>query len=165
MNKLLCGKIVNTHGVRGEVKIECYCDYDVFEKIKDLYVENTAYNVVARRMHKGFFLVALEGIEDVECAMALKGKEIYGDKGAIKLPKGHFFFSDIYGFEVYDHRTEQIIGTLKEVRENPANMLYVIDCAGVECMIPAIEPFSLGADFEQRRLNVKTIEGMLPNEN
>jgi len=163
---LEAGKIVNTHGVRGEVKIMPWADSPEFlQKIKTLYVGGEAVKVTASRVHKGFVLCKLEGVDDVNAAMALKNKEVTADRDAIRLPKGHFFYSDIYGFDVYDFRHQAVIGTLKEVREYPTGMMYVIACQGGECLLPEVDAFYKGVDFEKKQVLVETIVGMLPNEN
>ena len=165
MKLLSCGKVVNTHGIRGEVKIDNYCDDDFFAKVKNIFIGGEPYKVVSSRNHKGFALVTLQGIDSVEKAMALKNKEVTADRDAIRLPKGHFFYSDIYGFDVYDFRHQAVIGTLKEVREYPTGMMYVIACQGGECLLPEVDAFYKGVDFEKKQVLVETIVGMLPNEN
>ena len=73
--------------------------------------------------------------------------------------------SDIIGFSVYDTRTEQIIGTLEEVRPSPASDLYCIATPRGQVLIPAVPAFVHRVDFENRRLELNTIPGMRPDEN
>ena len=73
--------------------------------------------------------------------------------------------SDVIGFSVYDTRTEQIIGTLEEVRPSPASDLYCIATPRGQVLIPAVPAFVHRVDFENRRLELNTIPGMLPDEN
>ena len=126
--KLLeCGKIVNTHGIRGELKVDNYCDDGFFKKIKTVLIGGTEYKIKAVRNHGAFVLLTLEGIETVEQAMLLKNKAITIPRADLKLKKGEYLYQDIYGFDVYDLRTETTIGKLKEVLERPASMVYVLD--------------------------------------
>ncbi len=162
--KIECGKILNTHGVRGEVKAEAYCDPALLRKLKTLTVGGKDYTLAGLRMHGDFLLLTLEGVDTVEAAMPLKGKVITVPREALPLKKGEYLYQDIYGFSVYDARTEQVIGTLAEVLERPASMLYRVEGPKGEVLIPAAQPFYLGVDFEHKRLNVRTIEGMLPDE-
>ena len=83
----------------------------------------------------------------------------------VRLEKGQYLYRDLYGFSVYDQRSGQTIGTLREVLERPASMVYVIDCGGAEVLVPAVPPFHQGVDLEGRVLTIRTIEGMLPHEN
>ena len=165
MDILECGKVLNTHGIRGEIKVDNYCDEGFFKKIKTVLIGGAEYRVKAARDHGAFVLLTLDGIETVEQAMLLKGKPVTVPRSALKLKKGEYLYQDIYGFSVYDLRTEATIGTLKEVLERPASMVYVIDCDGTEILIPAVEPFHQGVDLEAKVLTLHTIEGMLPHEN
>lgn len=167
MTLLEAGKILNTHGVRGELKIENYCDDEIFfKKIKTIYIDSLPYNIISKRPHKNFILVVLENIDTVEKAMALKNKVIYFDKDTIKLNKGQFFISDIIGFGVFDERTDKSIGKLERVDELPRTRLYVIkNDNNNEILIPDVPDFIKNIDFESCTITVSTIEGMLPDEN
>ena len=165
MDILECGKVLNTHGIRGELKVANYCDDGFFKKIKTVLIGGTEYKIKAVRNHGAFVLLTLEGIETVEQAMLLKNKAITIPRADLKLKKGEYLYQDIYGFDVYDLRTETTIGKLKEVLERPASMVYVLDCDGQEVLIPAVAPFHQGVDLEKQVLTLRTIEGMLPNEN
>ena len=96
--------------------------------------------------------------------MSLKGKTVIADRKDIDMPRGHVFYSDLYGFEVYDRRTEKIIGTLREVRESTASMLYIIDSEKGEILVPDVPAFSRGYDVKKKIIEIETIEGMLPDE-
>lgn len=167
MKLLEAGKIVNTHGVKGEIKIENYCDDELFfKKIKTLYVDSLPYKIISQRPHKHFILAVLENIDTVEKAMSLKNKTVYFDKDAIKLSKGQFFISDIMGFDVFDDRTGKIIGVLSRVDELPSTRLYVIkNSDNAEILIPDVPDFIKIIEFENKTIKVSTIEGMLPDEN
>lgn len=163
---LECGRIINTHGIKGEVKIDPWCDSpELLEQLSCLYIDGKAYALEQSRPHKHFALCKLAGIDTPEAAMALKNKTVYLDKSQIELEDGAYFIADILGFEAYDTRTQQVIGILQEVREAPAADLYVIEGKGGQVLIPAVPAFVEQVDFESRRLVLKTIEGMLPNEN
>lgn len=164
MKPVECGKIVNTHGIAGEVKIENYCDDGFFKRIAAVTVGTEKYKILSSRTHKGFVLAKLEGVNTVEAAMSLKGKTVIADRKDIDMPRGHVFYSDLYGFEVYDRRTEKIIGTLREVRESTASMLYIIDSEKGEILVPDVPAFSRGYDVKKRIIEIETIEGMLPDE-
>ena len=74
MDILECGKVLNTHGVRGELKVDNYCDEGFFKKIKNITIGGVEYHIKAARDHGAFVLLTLDGIETVEQAMLLKGK-------------------------------------------------------------------------------------------
>lgn len=166
MSLLEAGKIINTHGVKGEVKIENYCDdAEFFKKIKTLFIQGAPYKILAQRPHKGFILALLEGVDTIEAAIALKNKVVYFEREAVKLPKGSYFLSDILGFSVFDARLNSVIGTLKRVDELPASQVYVVETNEGEVLVPAVKAFVTGIDFDKKQVNIATIYGMMPHEN
>ncbi len=164
MEILECGKVLNTHGVRGELKVDNYCDEGFFKKVKQVTIGAGQYTVKSSRDHGAFVLLTLEGIETVEQAMVLKGKSVTIPRADLKLKKGEYLYQDLYGFDVFDTRTNAVIGKLREVLERPAHMVYAIDSQAGEILVPAIAPFHQSVDLEKGVLTLQTIEGMLPNE-
>ncbi|MBQ2866087.1 MAG: 16S rRNA processing protein RimM [Clostridia bacterium] len=159
-----CGRIVNTHGIAGEVKIENYCDEGFYKRISRITAGSESFEVLSSRTHKGFVLARLEGVNTVEDAMRLKGKTVFANREDIDMPRGHVFYSDLYGFDVYDRRVQRVIGKLKEVRESTASMLYIIESEGKEILVPDVPAFSRGYDLRKQTVEIETIEGMLPDE-
>lgn len=95
------GKIVNTHGVRGEVKIQVWLDSPEFmRRFKTLYIDSKPVRLLSSREHKGFLIAMLEGVEDINAAMSLKNKTVYIDRADAKLKKGEYFLCDIIGSRV-----------------------------------------------------------------
>ena len=165
MNQTIeCGRIINTHGIAGEVKIDSYCDEGFFKRISRISTGSETFEVLSSRSHKGFVLARLQGINTVEDAMRLKGKAIFADRKDIDMPRGHVFYSDLYGFDVFDRRVQRVIGKLREVRESTASMLYIIESEGREILVPDVPAFSRGYDLEKQTVEIETIEGMLPDE-
>lgn len=153
------GKIVNTHGVSGEVKIEVWLDSPQFMKrFARLFVAGKELRVLSARVQKDFLLVRLEGVEDVNAAMTLKGKVVSIDRDDAQLPAGHFFLQDIIGAEVVDEQGRRV-GRLSEVLERPASLIYVVQ-GETEHLIPAVPEFILATDAEAGRITVRLIEGM-----
>lgn len=156
---LEAGKIVNTHGVRGEVKIMPWADSPEFlQKIKTLYVGGEAVKVTASRVHKGAVLAKLEGVDDVNAAMALKNKVVHISRKDVKLPRGSFFIADIIGARVVTEDGTEL-GTLADVMEMPAQNIYLVK-GEREIMIPAVEEFILKTDVKNGVITVRLIEGM-----
>ena len=106
---LECGKIVNTHGIRGEVKIQPWCDSPEFlKKFKTLYIDGAAKRVLSARVHKDCLIVLFDGVADVNDAMRLKNKVVLLDREDAKLPKGSYFIQDILGLPVYDEEKGEL---------------------------------------------------------
>lgn len=153
------GRITNTHGVNGEVKIEVWLDSPAFlKKFGRIFLEGQERKVLSARTHKDFLITKLEGVEDVNAAMALKGKTVHILRSDAKLPKGGYFLQDIIGAHVQDERGREI-GRLTEVLERPASNIYVVQGAA-EHLIPAVPEFILSTDPEAGVITVRLIEGM-----
>ena len=160
------GKIINTHGVRGELKLDPWCEPgEVFEGLSQVYIDGRPVSVRGWRLHQRFVLLTLEGVGDMDAAAALKNRVVSARRDEIELPEGQYFYSDLFGFDVYDSRTGAVIGVLCDVRELPGGDLYVIRGEKGEILVPAVPAFEEGVDFDSRRLLLRTIEGMLPDEN
>ena len=153
------GKIVNTHGVRGEVKIEVWLDdAQMLKRCGRVFLGDAEKKIVSAREHKGFLIAALEGVEDVNAAMALKGRVVRIDRADARLPEGSFFLQDILGASVVDERGAEI-GKLAEVLELPGNRVYVVK-GETEHLIPAVPAFILNTDADAGVITVRLIEGM-----
>ena len=153
------GRITNTHGVAGEVKIEVWLDSPQFMKrFPRIYIDGRPLALRSARVHKQFLLCALEGVEDVNAAMTLKGKTVYIDRGDAKLPAGAYFLQDLIGAQVVDEQGKEI-GVLTEVMERPASNIYVVK-GETEHLIPAVPEFIMSTDIEAGRITVRLIEGM-----
>ena len=153
------GKIVNTHGVTGEVKIEVWLDSPAFFKtFKRLFINGAEKKILSAREHKQFIIARLEGVEDLNAAMALKGKTVEILRADARMKDGEFFVQDILGFTVVDE-DGHTVGKLVDAFETPASMLYVVK-GEREHLIPAVREFILGIDAEKEEIRVHLIEGM-----
>lgn len=160
MEKYLeAGKIVNTHGIKGEVKIQPWVDSAEFlGSFRRLFIDGRPLKLLEGRVQKGFLIAHLEGVEDVNAAMVLKGKTVYIDRSEAKLPKGHFFLQDIYGASVRDEAGNEL-GILTDVLEAPAANVYVVT-GSREILIPAVPEFIINTDVANKVVTVRLIEGM-----
>ena len=158
---LEAGQIVNTHGIQGEVKIVPWCDSPEFLlQFGTLYLDGTPVRVRAARVHKGNVLAALEGVADVNAAMALKGKIVSIDRSGVVLPEGRHFIADLLGLEVLDAGSGEKLGVVADVLTPPAHEVYVVRGGGKEYMIPAVDEFVKEIDVDGGFIRVKLIEGM-----
>ena len=156
---LEAGRIINTHGVRGELKAEAWTDEPgILAGLKTLYLEGQPRRVEGGRVHKGFVLLKLEGIDTVEDAMALKGKVLTADRKDIPLEPGAWFLQDAIGRPVVDEEGSEL-GTLADILDYPAGRIYVVR-GKAEHLIPEQGGFIRSFDPETGRLTVRLIEGM-----
>ena len=154
------GRIINTHGVAGEVKIEVWLDSpQFFKSFKTLYLKSgEALKVLSAKTHKGFVIAKIEGIEDINAAMRLKGKDVSIRRSDAALPRGAFFLQDIIGAKVVTEEGEEV-GILKDIMETPASNIYVVK-GETEHLIPAVPEFILNTNVDEGIITVHLIEGM-----
>jgi len=158
---LEAGKIVNTHGVRGEVRLMPWADSPEFlQEFETLYIDGAPVKLLSARVHKNFLIVKLEGVSTIEAAIALKNKLIYISREDVELPPGDFFIQDILGFSVVDEKGIQI-GTLKEILPRPSGDVYVVAAEdGAERLIPDVPAFMLEKNLDGGFIRVRLIEGL-----
>ncbi len=143
-------KIINTHGVRGAVKLDPWCDSpETLKKIKTLYLENgTSFAVSGVKMLGGGFVVlSLSGVETVEDAIKLKNKILLAKREDIPLADGAHFICDLIGLPVKDFETGKVYGVLSDVIQPALQEIYVVKTEnGNTVMVPNVPAFVHHAD-------------------
>ena len=154
-----CGQIVNTHGVRGEVRIVPWADSpDFLCRFSTLYLDGAPRRVLSSRVHKGSVIAKLDGVDTVEEAMLLRDKTVQINRADARLPEGSFFLADIIGLKAVDEGG-RTLGTLKEVLSPSVQQVYVIE-GEREIMVPAVPEFILETNIAGGYIKVRLIEGM-----
>lgn len=162
---LECGKIVNTHGVKGAIKLESWCDTPAdLASLKKVFLkkggEYVCHKVKKASVFKQFVLMEIDGVNDIDTAMLLKGTVVYADREDIAIDEDAFFIADIIGLDVIDLESGEKIGTLSDVLNLGASDLYEIKTANGKKLIPAVPEFIKEVDLE-KGIFVSLIEGML----
>ena len=155
------GEIVNTHGVRGEVKVLCWLDApEMLCEFDRCRIAGKDYEMESVRVQKTCNLVKLRGVDTMEDAQKLRGKvlELYRED----IDGEVIFAAELIGVEVYAEGEN--IGTIREVLDYPGNSVYVVR-GEHEYMIPAVKQFILSTDMENNTMQVRLIEGMRSDEN
>ena len=149
---LEAGKIVNTHGVRGEVRIQPWADDAAFLLgFRTFYIDGAPVPVAHSRVHKGMLVVKFQGVDDVNAAMTLKNRVVSIARADVTLPDGQYFQQDLLGIAVETDAGETI-GTLRD-------SVYVVQGAR-EVLIPDRPEFVRSIDPDAGRMVVHLIEGM-----
>ena len=157
------GKITNVHGLMGEVRVQPWADSpDFLCQFKTLYVDKTHWPVQVERarVHKNMVILKLNGVTDVNGALAMRNAVLYIDRDDANLPKGSFFLADIYGLEVRDAETDEVLGKVADILTPPANNVYVVRGGKREIMIPAVDQFVKEINVDEGYMKVALIEGM-----
>ena len=162
---LECGKIVNTHGVKGAVKIESWCDSpDVLADLERVFFrEGDRYreaSVKKASVFKQFVLMEIEGIESLDDAMLYKNRTLYAARDDFDLEEGDYFIADLIGLPVIHAENGHVYGKLTEVINRGASDIYVVETEAGERMMPAVDEFVKHVDIE-KGIFVCPIEGML----
>ena len=155
---LEAGKIVSTHGVRGEVKILPWADdADFLVGLPRVFVAGREYAVQHSRVQKTCVLMKLAGIDDVDTAAKFREQVVRIHRDDVELPEGSVFIADLIGLRVIADGEE--IGKVTDILSMPGNDVYVVT-GSREYLIPAVPEFILERNLEEGFVRVKLIEGM-----
>jgi len=163
---LLCAKIVNTHGVMGEMKAICLADSPAFfKKIKTLYIGNTPYALKSIKEHNGNLLLRLDGVDNMDKAELLKGRDVFVKReDAPPLPKGRYYIVDLIGLSVIKDDGEKI-GEISDVFGTGSNDVYEVKSEnGKKYYIPVIDDVVKEIDIEGKKVLITPLKGLLDDE-
>ena len=163
---LEAGKVVTTHGVRGEMKLELWCDgVNFLKKVGRLYPSaqgGRAYKIVSIRAQGQMALLQLEGVDDMDAARALRGQVFYFDRNDATLPAGRWYVADLIGCEVRDADTGRVYGVVTSVDHPGAQDIYTVKAPnGKEYMFPGVDAFLKERNPPEGYLLVTPIPGLL----
>ncbi len=160
-----CGKIINTHGCHGGLKLESWCNTpEILADLRKLYIKNSdsycEYKVVKASVFKQFVVMTLNNVSSMDDALALKDAVVYAKRADFELEDGEFFITDLYGLDVIDSKTGKVYGKISEVINRGASDIYVVNTPKGEKMIPAVSEFVDRIELD-RGIYITPIEGML----
>ncbi len=162
-NTFLIGKIVNTQGVHGEMRvIPTTDDITRFELLDSVLIDSKEYSIENVRYHKQFILLKLKGIDDMTTAERYKTKEVrIPEDMALPCGEDEYYIKDLYGMKVVDE-DENELGEIKDIMFTGANDVYIIKPkTGKEILIPAIKECILKVDTENKVMHIHLMEGLV----
>jgi len=163
VHKMLCvGEIVNTHGVKGELKIIPLVD-DVNDLLDYTYyfIDDKKYEVENVRFHKNFILIKLVGIDDINFAERFKGKFLELSREELKpLPEGRYYICDLIGVKVIDEVLGEL-GIISEVFNTGSNDVYVVEYMSKPLCIPDIDGVVKDVDLDNGIMTVILPKGLI----
>ena len=159
------GKIVSTHGVRGELRVQSWCDSpDFFNNFKTVYLGKNGKDqrtMLSSRPHGNVVLVTLEGVNDLDAANDLRGRIIYVKREDAKLPEGRYFVAELKGCVVSDADTGVVYGKVSDVSNSGATDIWTVKGEnGKEYLMPLIPGMLVSADVEAEQILVRPIKGI-----
>ena len=157
-------QIVNTHGIRGEVKALHFTDGEsFFKKVKTVYKKDgTSVKILSHRFQKGAVLLKLEGVDDVDSAEKLKFTELFAKEEDLpKLPKGEFYFFELIGLMGVLPDGEEFGKVTDVIENNASNLLEITKNDGEKVLIPNIPVFLSKVSLEEGKIYITPIEGLI----
>ena len=150
------GQIVGTHGVRGELRVQPWCDSpEFFKKFKTLYYDA-----------HGEKSVGVVCCDTVEKAASLRGKVLYMRRSDAHLKKGDWFIAELIGCRAEDANSGKVYGTVTDVSQTGANdVWHITDDNGTETLIPAIPDVVSNVDVENGIVLITPLKGLFSDEN
>ena len=163
---IAAGQIVNTHGVRGEVKLLPQgVEAETLLLCGTLYIAGKPVVPAARRVHKGCLLLKLPGVDDMDAALALKGKDVSIRRESAPRPACGYFDQELVGLSVRDAATGRDLGRVEEVLTYPAHKIYAVRGGPDEYLVPAVPAFIAAIDLEGGTMDIHMMEGLGTHEN
>lgn len=169
LSYLEIGQITGTHGVRGEMRVNPFCDSpDFFKQFKTLYFDDKGEKSikVTSRPHGNIVLLKIEGIDTVEKAQALRGKHLYMKRSDARLKEGSYFIAELIGCIAVDsENNDKVYGTLTDVSYTGANdVWHITDENGREYLVPVIDDVVINADVAANRVYLNPLKGIFDDE-
>lgn len=163
------GKITGTHGIRGEMRVQPWCDSPEFmSKFKVLYLDKKGENPLKVRCkpHGNMVILKAEDINTIEEASKYREKILFMKRSDAKIPEGHYFIQELIDCTVIDADDEsKVYGTLSDVSMTGANdVWHITDSEGEEYLIPAIPPVVIDTDVEKGIIKIRPLKGIFDDE-
>ncbi len=161
MNLIKIGKIVNTHGIKGELRIISKFPYKdkVFKKDMPIYINKVNREIInTYRQHKNFDMITMKDYNNINEVLKYKGQKVYVCKDDIKLDAGVYLDEDIIGLTaIYENKDR---GTVKNIERYAKNTLINIQNNGKTYLIPYNSNLIDKIDIEDKKIYIKDIEGL-----
>ncbi|UQS81600.1 ribosome maturation factor RimM [Bombilactobacillus folatiphilus] len=165
---LKVGKIVNTHGLKGELKVQPLTDFaeQRFVRGKTLFVQNQevyqAVTVQSARKHQNFLLVQFAEILDIDVAQTFKNHDLWISVQQLPtLPEGQYYYKDIMGIQVLDQQ-RGLLGTVSDIWDLGPNDVWTVQGNKYgEILIPILSDVLLGVDLSTQQARVRLPEGLI----
>lgn len=164
------GKITGTHGIRGEMRVQPWCDSPEFmKKFKTLYLDKKGEKPlkVSCRPNGNMVIMKAEGIDSIEEASKWREKVLYMKRSDARLPEGQYFIQELTDCKVIDADDEsKTYGILTDVSYTGANdVWHITDEKGREYLIPAIPPVVISTDVVNGIIKIRPLRGIFDDEN
>ena len=163
MKYVLIGKIVNTHGIKGEIRILSDFKYKdrVFVPDMKIYIGKDKKEEVIKtyRHHKIFEMITMNNYNDINEVLKYKGDYVFINKEDLILKENEYLNEDLINLEVYID--DKYIGTIKKIEKYSKNELFRVKNNEKDYLIPYNFDIILNVDLKKKRIDVKNIPGLI----
>lgn len=165
MNSILIGKIVNIHGIKGEIKIYPYTDdIENLSKLKEIYLDEKLekkYIIKSSKIQKNMLILKFDSIDSVEEAEKLRNMNLYIPKLKVQ-EEDTYYIEDLISLEVIDIKNNVSIGKITYVFNNGANDVYeILTNDGKKVYFPAIKQVVKKVDIKDNKIYVEVMKGLI----
>ncbi len=163
------GKITSTHGIKGEMRVQPWCDSpEYMKKFKTLYLDKKGEKPlsVSSRPNGNMVIMKASGIDTVEEAAGYRDKILYMKRADAKLPEGTWFIQELIDCTVIDADDEsKTYGVISDVSQTGANDVWHIKQGDKEYLIPAIPSVVISTDVVGGVIKIRPLKGIFDDEN
>ena len=158
VDRVYIGYVQGLHGLRGDLKIKCqFEEPDSALKVgNSIYLNEESHEITACKFYKGFYLVTIDNIKDINVVEHYKGYDIFIDRDALNLEK-NYILNDLYGMTITSNGKKY--GKVKEILSNGKYYILVSDAHNL--MIPLINEYVINVDIESKTVACRDIEGLI----
>lgn len=162
------GKINNTHGLRGEVKMLMWCDgIDYIKQLKTVYLDDKGkkpLTLVSARQQKNVAILKFAEITNIDSAEELKNRILYCNRDDAVIDDDAHYLADIIGCAVVDVDTNEKYGKIVDVLNYGASDIYDVELNGKHTLIPAIDDVVVEIDTENQTVRIKPMKGLFDED-
>ena len=162
------GKVNNTHGLKGEVKLEMWCDgIDYIKQLKTVFLDengNKALNIVSVRPQKNIAIIKFSEINSIEEAQELKNKILFCNRNDAKIDEDAYYLADIIGCKVVDIENGREYGKIVDVMNYGSSDIYDVVLDKKHNLIPVISDIVKEIDTEKQIVLIKAMKGLFDED-
>ena len=163
MDKVRVGQIVNTHGIKGEVKVKSFTDFEDirFKKGNHVYLNDEVLEIQSFRIHKGFILLTFKGYTSINDVEKWKGKDLYVSiEDLHELEENENYYYELMNCKVYDNN-QKCLGYVSELIETNAHLILRVSNENKkDILIPFVDSFIIDVIVDKKEIIVELLEGM-----
>ena len=163
MKYLYIGKIVNTHGIKGEIRILSNFKFKekIFIKGMKIYIgkNKVEETINTYRHHKQFEMITMDGYSNISEVLKYKQQQVYINKDDLKLDSNEYLDEDLIGLNVKVNNN--IVGSIKRIEKNPHQDLLVVKTTKKDCLIPYVSDIIEEINFKEGYISIKDIKGLI----